>query len=86
MRFAQIVILVLFALGLTGCFSSVELSVPVADGRVVTAKYIRWGAQSLEGLSITGPGGWTFGLDKQKSEFELGFDAGVISAQAGGGK
>ncbi len=86
MRFARTVILVLFALAVSGCLAELDIEYPLPDGRIVRTKYTRWGSQSLEGVTLAAPGGWRFGLEKQKSDFQLGFDAGVVSVQAGGGK
>lgn len=86
MRPVILAISVLIMMTAAGCLFEMDLTIPQANGQPITAKVKRWGNQSLEGLILTGPGGWVFGLEKQKSEFEAGFDVGAASVKVGGGK
>ena len=71
---------------LAGCLAELDIEIPGEDGRSVKARYRRWGSQSMEGVTLTGPGGWSFGIEKQKSTFELGFELGAAKVTAGGGQ
>lgn len=81
-----LIISVLTVLFISGCLAEMELTVPLKDGRTAHARYRRWGSQSLEGVKLTAPEGWELSIQKQKSDFTIGFDAGVASVKAGGGK
>lgn len=83
-----LIISVLAVLFITGCLSEtvLQIEIPTADGRVIKATYRRRGHQSMEGVTLTGPDGWSFGMEKQKSLFEIGFELGQMKMTAGGGQ
>ena len=78
-KFCLAVMLLGLLLLCLGCYTSITFP----DG----TKYTRFGPQELNGLLFTqdANGLITLSVDKQKSDMEIAFDAGVVSAQAGGG-
>jgi hypothetical protein len=78
-----IVLLIIGAIVFSGC-ASVKVHKELPDGTYIGVDYVRWWNQSLEGLRIRTPEGYEIFLDKQKSDFEAGFNLGMMSVKMGG--
>jgi hypothetical protein len=72
-----------FIIGCAGC-AQIKISRLLPDGSVVTAEYTRFFNQNIDGFKLKSPEGWELSFD-QKSEIELAFKLGVISAGIGRG-
>ena len=74
-------LLLISLLFLTGC---AHISVVTPDG--IKAEYTRWFNQQIEGFYVESPDGWKAGFAKQQSEFELGYQFGLLKGKIGGGE
>ena len=78
-----IVLLIIGAIALSSC-ASVKVHKELPDGTYIGVDYTRWWNQSIEGLRIRTPEGYEIFLDKQKSDFEAGFNLGMMSVKVSG--
>ena len=78
-----VVALVICAILSAGC-ASVKVHKELPDGTYIGVDYTRWWNQSIEGLRIVTPEGYEIFLDKQKSDFEAGFNLGMMSVKVSG--
>lgn len=79
-----ITILSLLFSGCSNISAKVPVQMPDKSIEFVQLGYIRWLNQNISGFYLQSPEGWIISFDKQKSETELAFDAGVASVDIGG--
>jgi len=80
---ASLVILMFVVILISAGCAQIKISRELPDGSVVTAEYTRLFNQNIDGFKLKSPEGWELSFD-QKSEIELAFKLGVISAGIGG--
>ena len=81
-RTSLLILAIAVALLFAGC-AQIKISKELPDGSVIKAEYTRLFNQNIDGFMLKSPEGWELSFD-QKSEIELAFKLGMISAGVGG--
>ena len=78
------VILLSISLFISGCFAEVKVKRVGLNGVVTEASYTRWGNQAIGSFTLDLDG--TVSFSSQKSDTEIAFNLGALSATVGGEK